>query len=306
MKPPKRGKEDDKKVADVQPIGEGRSEDGAAMSAASEMSQQSATMRDGANTADPPDKSWQDKLSSIMQGQKSIIDKINSNHREMKDMISREIKKVRDDVFLEIAQVTQRLEAIETRASAAPPSREPFAPDQTVVIANLPMLSPNETEAQLLEKVDHIIGTGLELPGIETVAATRRPGRGSTPGLVLVELNSLDDKKMILRAKMSLREKPQFRNLFIRSAEGHTDRLIRLNFQTLLQHFDLTQRFRLTGSGRLVPRERPAGNGMPHDRTQSPRRPESVATPGQPQSADQGIQGSRVPGTNDDGNLGEE
>ena len=96
-----------------------------------------------------------------------------------------EIAKVRDDVFLEVAQVTGHLKTLETCVSATPLAHEPFSPDVTVIIANLPMLSQAETEAQLLEKVQDVMTNGLSLPGIEAVAVTQHAARGATPGLVL-------------------------------------------------------------------------------------------------------------------------
>ena len=80
-------------------------------------------------------------------------------------------------------------------ANPVNPPREPFDPDTTVVIANLTALAQRKTDAQLLEKVQHVVSVGLELPGIEVVAVTRRAGRGNTPGLVLAQFVCLDDKK---------------------------------------------------------------------------------------------------------------
>ena len=98
---------------------------------------------------------------------------------------------------------------------------------------------------------------------------TRRAARERAPGLVLVELRDLDDKKTELRAKMALRTNYQYKNIYLRSAEGNTDRLIRLNFQTLLNHFHLTSEFRLTESGRLVARDQDTGATLPHSRTRN-------------------------------------
>ena len=212
--------------------------------------------------------SMQQQLASISAMQQQVLGKvtangkkIDQNYRELKTYISGEIQRVCDDVFLELSRVNSRLESLETMAATpVSPPREPFDPDTTVVIANLPALAQQETDTQLLEKVQHVVSVGLELPGIEVVAVTRRAGRGNTPGLVLAEFVSLDDKKTVLRAKQNLRENAAYSNLYIRSAEGHTDRLLRLNFQTLLQHFDLTRQFWITGSGRLVPRNRPTTN----------------------------------------------
>ena len=153
-----------------------------------------------------------------------------------------------------MSQLTRRLELLESRQTDVE-GKKPFHPDVSVVLANLPKLAREETTTQLREAVEKLVQEAMELPGIEVVYVTRRVGHGSSPGLVIVELCTLDDKKTVLRAKTKLKSNQSFKNVFIRSAEGHTDRLIRLNFNTLLRHFGLTQQFRITGSGRLIPRQ---------------------------------------------------
>ena len=191
-------------------------------------------------------------LKTILEGQNKIIQKLNQNHTELRNHIDREVKKVRDDLVLEISQLTRRMEVMETR-QAAIVTKEPFEPDITVICANLPQAALDESDAQLRQLVEQLVNDGMGLPGIEIANVTRRSGRQQNPGLV--ELHSLDDKKTVLRSKTTLRDNAAYRNEYVRSAEGHTDRLIRLNFNTLLNHFNLTQQFRITGSGRLMPKE---------------------------------------------------
>ena len=159
------------------------------------------------------------QLADISRSQQTLMTKIDKKHKEMLTKIDQrhdgmraEIAKVIDDVFLEVAQVTRRLETLETRVSATPLAHEPFAPDVTVIIANLPMLSQPETEAQLLEKVQDVMTNGLSLPGIEVVAVTRRAARDATPGLVLVELPCLDDKKNCSSGQNEPAIKPSLQN----------------------------------------------------------------------------------------------
>ena len=212
-----------------------------------------STDRDGAG-ADAATPDWQKQLTSLVAGQKNIMQTIKKNQSDMRSYIGNEVKKVRDDLMLEMSQLTRRLEILESRQTDVE-GKEPFHPDVSVVMANLPKLAREETTAQLREAVEKLVQEAMELPGIEVVDVTRRVGHGSSPGLVIVELCTLDDKKTVLRAKTKLKSNQSFKNVFIRSAEGHTDRLIRLNFNTLLRHFGLTQQFRITGSGRLIPRQ---------------------------------------------------
>ena len=209
----------------------------------------------GTSMTEAGDSDIRAQLKKIASGQNTIMNKIRENNDDLKTMIATEVSKVRDDIFLEMSQITRRLDILESRSPVATNTREPFSPDVTVVIANLALVSASETEAALMDKINHVLAEGLALPGIEPVAVTRRAARGRGPGLVLLELNDVGDKITVLKAKQSLRNKPEYKNLYLSSAEGHTDRLMRLNFNTLLNHLNLTREFRFTGSGRLVPRD---------------------------------------------------
>ena len=88
--------------------------------------------------------------------------------------------------------------------------REPFCPDNTVVIANLTAIGTNENEVLLMKKINHLLIMGLGLPGIEPVAVTRKASRGRGPGLVLLELNEWYwGHKPLLKAKTYLKNCPE-------------------------------------------------------------------------------------------------
>ena len=207
----------------------------------------------------------------IASGQNTIMNKIRENHDDLKTVIATEVSKVRCDVFLEMSQITRRLNVLESRSPVATNIRESFSPDVSVVIANLALVSASETKAALMGKINYVLAEGLALPGNKPMVVTRRAARGRGPGLVLLELNDVSDKITVLKAKQSLRNKPEYKNLYLSFAEGHTDCLMRLNFNTLLNHLNLTWEFRFTGSGRLVPRDdshRSHGDSDRHATTQ--------------------------------------
>ena len=171
------------------------------------------------------------QLKKIASGQNTIMNKIRENHDDLKTMIATEVSKVRADVFLEMSQITRRLDVLESRSPVATNIREPFSPDVTVVIANLALVSAIETKAALMDKINYVLAEGLALPGIKPMVVTRRAASGRGPGLVLLELNDVGDKITVLKAKQSLRNKPENKNLYLSSTEGHTDCLMRLNLR---------------------------------------------------------------------------
>ena len=107
---------------------------------------QSSEMGSGATAdqrpASPPATMPADKadtvlqqLASIANTQKQIISKggnkgakIYRNYNELKQYFATEIKQVRDDDFLELAEVNKRLENLKRVAPTSEPVRTPFEP----------------------------------------------------------------------------------------------------------------------------------------------------------------------------------
>ncbi len=72
--------------------------------------------------------------------------------------------------------------------------------------------------------MEYIVSQGLALPGIEVVVLVRRCFGDRGP--VKVEFISDTVKVDVLKAKRALKDKPQYNNLYIRSAKSHEERLI--------------------------------------------------------------------------------
>ncbi|CAH1272533.1 Hypp4873 [Branchiostoma lanceolatum] len=79
--------------------------------------------------------------------------------------------------------------------------------------------------------------------------------RGSGPGVVKVKFRSVQEKIARLRGKQKLKSHPIYEKVFIRSAKSHTDRLIELNFRTLLREIPGGKDYFITGSGRVQRRD---------------------------------------------------
>ena len=258
-----------------------------------------ATSGDGAGGAGGED--WRAELKKITKTQQILLTKVNNNHTEIKTLISQETKKVKEDIFLELAQITSRLKVIASLSPArSATTREPFDPQVTIGMANMPLLAREEGDTDLWAKVEHIVQQGMELPGVEIVDVKRLSGRGSSPGIVLIECCDVDDKITILRAKQNLRANHEYKELYLRWAEWHSHRLIRHNFQTLLNHLGIQQQFRISGSGRLVKRDGDGQRQGSRDRPgksgdHAPRSNDSRAAPPSQESATGSISGSERP-----------
>ncbi len=155
-------------------------------------------------------------------------------------------------------------------------SKKDFDPEITVVAYRIPY-EPNEN---LSEKVNLLVQQGLEIMDLDIVQVTRTPVRQGRPGIVKIECHNLQDKLRILRSKELLRQKAGWmKNVYLRSSKTHIERLMDLNFRTIID--DLNGEYKITGNGRIekVQTSSPLQHS-PHEhgsaRAQSPDQPQSV------------------------------
>ena len=78
--------------------------------------------------------------------------------------------------------------------------------------------------------------------------------RGNSKGVLKIQLSIIEEKIDVLRHKSNLKNSSTFSNVYIRSSKTHSERLIDLNFKTLIN--DLIPKaatgYRITGSGKLI------------------------------------------------------
>lgn len=80
---------------------------------------------------------------------------------------------------------------------------------------------------------------------------TRYIGR---PGPVKISFRNVDEKILVLRNKMSLKDNNNYKNVYIRSCKSHAERLIESNARALLRQIPEGRNFRVDANGRIQPR----------------------------------------------------
>ena len=172
--------------------------------------------------------------------------KVDNMKRDILAEIDRKITKMSDDIFLEIAGLRARIEAIEKSNNTAP-NTPPFHPDETVIIFGLAESVDENIEA----KIDNLILNGLKLTNTNPVACKRLVSRNDKPGACKVQFKDTDEKIKVLRAKQKLKEHRGYKQVYIRSSKSHIERLHELNMRMLLDEFSDSEKFGFTGSGRM-------------------------------------------------------
>ena len=100
--------------------------------------------------------------------------------------------------------------------------------------------------------------------------AARLPARiQNKPVYVKISFRSLDEKVMVLRRKMTLKDNTTYAQVFLKSSKSHAERLIELNTRALLRELPHGHNFRLDANGRI--KQRPTGGtSAAQDTTNTP------------------------------------
>ena len=212
-------------------------------------------------------------LKDILNGMAGVRDSITTRLTALEgrlgelDDLKREVRDLKEDCD-DTKVVVENLLA----------AGDAFPSNTSLIILNMPM-QEDEDEDSLLQSVIEVIEDGLELRDIVIDAVERAPqrtyadatngesgeGDGSEvrPGVVKVRLASLAQKKKCLQNKQKLHSKAYYKDIFIRGGEDHASRLNRLNMNTLLTELKMREKFRFTGSGRLMRRHDLPQDGDP-------------------------------------------
>lgn len=194
------------------------------------------------------------QFTGEIKGLRNAMEKvISENQEKMKRDLDKAVSDMRANLDTEVGILCARMEQIELKMerNAIPAKR--FEPDVSLIIVGLIQEENEDIEA----KIRDLLEEGLQVhPMPELVAAERIQARGTKPGIVKVELKSSKEKVSVLRRKARLKDSERFKTVYVSSAKSHTERLVDLNFRTLLREMPagLGKKFYVSANGRLVKR----------------------------------------------------
>lgn len=201
-----------------------------------------------------------DNMQATMQTQMDV--KINELRGSLQTLISygqaafkceleKAIQEMRQNLDLEVSIMSSRMEDIELKMGKNQVRGKPFDPDVSLVIVGLPHTEEEDVQA----KVRHLLGEGMRCdPVPKLVAVERMRARGPKPGLVRVELETVQDKVAVLRRKAKLKDSDSYGRVFVSSAKSYAERLMEINLRTLISEIPAAKGYFVAGNGRLVKR----------------------------------------------------
>ena len=103
-------------------------------------------------------------------------------------------------------------------------------PDVSIIMFGVPY----KEDENIVQKVNDIFTKVLKV-GVTVVNIERASARDGKPGAVCVELDSLSDKKQVLRAKHKCKNSKDYAKTRIKGSESHSDRVNQINCSYLLK-----------------------------------------------------------------------
>ena len=126
-------------------------------------------------------------------------------------------------------------------------------PEITIITNGLPFA---EGENILTKASALIDALGVEVAdNVLVTAAEHLPSKfRNKPGLVKISFGTVDEKVLVLRNKMGLKDSEEFKNVYLKSSKSHAERLIELNARAILRELPQGRSLRVDSNGRIKPR----------------------------------------------------
>jgi hypothetical protein len=104
------------------------------------------------------------------------------------------------------------------------------------------------------------MGAGVS-NNVLVTGATRLPTRFTNrPALVKIAFQNLDEKILVLRNKMVLKDLEAYTNIYLKSCMSRVERLVEMNARAVLRQLPQGKEFRVNASGRIIQRARHQDN----------------------------------------------
>ena len=221
-------------------------------------------------------KKGQDSLKRVFEKK---IDKLRN---DLMESIDAKVKSLRDEFSLDMARESSRIDTLisSVQSLQGRVSDIEIMQDNGTMNADLsngtafhrrgqlnPLNDPEVTviasglqftdDENILSKASELIGAigGDVAENVLVTAAARLPSKfRNKPGLVKISFGTVDEKVLVLRNKMNLKNSTVFKNVFLKSSKSHAERLIELNARAILKELPQGRSLRVDSNGRIKPR----------------------------------------------------
>lgn len=193
-------------------------------------------------------------------------------------MLTKKIQSLRDEISLDLGIETRRvdevmttIQSIQTRLSGVEQRNQTVSDDGTVTVMNTSITNPLDCtdltvtasgipiseNNDLMQKANDVINslwTDVS-SNVQVIAVTRLPSRfNNRPGLVKISFRNKEEKILVLKNKMKLKENDEFKKVFIKSSKSRVERLIERNTRSILKIIPQADTLRIDANGIIRPK----------------------------------------------------
>jgi len=172
--------------------------------------------------------------SRITQKFANMLDKrVNSEMSRVRKDVDTQMQSFRDEVRADLNELDEKMAQIQVETIGnAETSR-----NQNLVIRGLAF---HEGE-NLNSKVNKLIQDGLGLKTVQVLNSVRKTSDATNnPGTVIATLQSINDKKEVLANKSKLKDKHQYRSVYLNKDQSYAERTLARNMRVIVDALKAT------------------------------------------------------------------
>ncbi|VDI50688.1 Hypothetical predicted protein [Mytilus galloprovincialis] len=185
------------------------------------------------------------------------------------DRVKEEVGKAKKDIQKEMKVIKENIEKLDkTYADIGSTRKENITPDNKtisktfkIVVKNLPVdQRENSGNTVLKAKVEALVKDGLKLKDVNIRKVTRMLSQNysdnttARPGIVFVELNTIEHKRLILKSKRQLKDNFKYKTVYIENDLPREKRMADFNNRKLLKALGREKDFKTIG-GRITKKQ---------------------------------------------------
>ncbi|VDI73300.1 Hypothetical predicted protein [Mytilus galloprovincialis] len=176
--------------------------------------------------------------------EQKITEKISEKVSIMIDeKLKQNIDTVREEVKSDMLGMQNKIDELEKTVKTKTIGEKSESRNK-IVIKNLNFDErEKENEEITKNKVQTLLKDGLTLSDITLKSVCIKEGRGSYPGVVIVEIDNFDNKSKIMKNKRKLRANRAYENVYINNDQPAESRNIQASIRTVLKELAITETF---------------------------------------------------------------
>ena len=176
--------------------------------------------------------------------------------------IEKKVSSVSDDLqkSLGLSELQKEVTSLKTTyasvagaGASVPASSSSEGIERNIIIRNLRCDPKEETDRTVtLNKVYKLFRDSLKLKTVKIVSCERKSSKSKKPGVIVVTIETADQKQEIMQIKNRLKNTPEYKDVYIENDRSFSTRINESNMFTVLKELGKANDYFVSGSGRIL------------------------------------------------------